>query len=117
MEDIRRLSGPNDTLLSGGVIWSVESGRGVYANISHPLALRVGTTREVIDGIEHGLRDAPPKLVILDGYTERTFGAVTPTLYQVLAEDYGLVGQHIGSKYPVRLYRRSPPVVTGGQVP
>lgn len=117
VEDIRRLSGPNDTLLSGGVIWSVESGRGVYANISHPLALRVGTTREVIDGIEHGLRDAPPKLVILDGYTERTFGAVTPTLYQVLAEDYELVGQHIGSKYPVRLYRRSPPVVTGGQVP
>ncbi len=43
--------------------------------------------------------------MIIDGFTEQTFGVATPGLQEVLAEDFELVREYEGSEYPVRMYR------------
>lgn len=62
---------PGGTVLSGANIWPIEARRKLFGEVSHPLGLRVRPSREIGDI----LRESPPNAIVLDGYTERTYGS------------------------------------------
>jgi hypothetical protein len=67
------------------------------------------------------LATRPPRFIVLDGYTEQTYGANLPGFDRLLAERYALDLTIEGSYYPVRVYGlrppRSAPVGTGPGAP
>jgi 4-amino-4-deoxy-L-arabinose transferase-like glycosyltransferase len=87
-EEIRRISDPGDEVLSGAVIWELEAGRRPYMNISHPLGLMNELRSQVGPPIERGLAERPPAVVVLDGYTERTYFGAIPDLPALIEARY-----------------------------
>src|ERR1051325_3806462 len=69
---VRSGTRPGDEVLSGGVIWDFEAGRHPFLDISHPLSYLDGLRVEERSVIEQGLASHAPRMIVLDGYTERT---------------------------------------------
>jgi hypothetical protein len=106
---IGRSSGEDDRVMSGAVIWELEAGKRPFANISHPLGFPRGGSRTLADRLELELHNAPPRFVVLDGYTEWTYGLLLPDLLQTLSAHYRLVLDVPGVHYPVRVYQLQAP--------
>jgi len=106
---IGRSSGEDDRVMSGAVIWELEAGKRPFANISHPLGFRRGGPQALAERLELELHNVPPRFVVLDGYTERTYGLLLPDLLQTLAVRYRLVLDVPGARYPVRVYQLQGP--------
>jgi len=97
-------TGPGDEVLSGGVIWALEADRHPFLNISHPLAFPRGMTTEQRRLIDQGLAQHPPRLILLDGYTERTILADSAARERLLDSRYQALGQVSGGRFPVRFF-------------
>lgn len=106
---IRRESSEGDRVLSGAVIWELEAGRRPFANISHPLGFGADATPDFIDRLSRKLVNEPPRFVVLDGYTEKTYGMLFKDLPETLSARYRLVLDLPGVNYPVRVYRLREP--------
>lgn len=106
---IRRGSGEGDRVMSGGLIWELEAGRRPFANLTHPLGLLRGNSAGQPERLARELVTNPPRFVVLDGYTERTYGVLLPRLGETLAERYQLVADLPGLHYPVRVYQLREP--------
>ena len=106
---IRRESSDGDQVLSGAVIWELEAGRRPFANVSHPLGLGADATPAFIDRLSRELAEEPPRFVVLDGYTEKTYGVLFKNLPETLSARYRLVLDLPGVNYPVRVYRLREP--------
>jgi len=90
--------------MSGGVIWEFQAGLQPFARITHPLKFEFGIAPGEAAALTERLQQRPPKFVIFDGYTERTYGAVLPALAGIVADRYELVVTVPGGGFPVRLY-------------
>jgi 4-amino-4-deoxy-L-arabinose transferase-like glycosyltransferase len=97
-------SGPRDEVLSGGVIWALEADRHPFLNISHPLGFLDGMTPEEHRLVDQGLAGRPPRLILLDGYTERTILADSAARRRLLDGEYRALGQVSGGRFPVKLF-------------
>ena len=106
---IRRDSSDGDRVLSGAVIWELEAGRRPFANISHPLGFGADSTPAFAERLSRKLAGAPPRFVVLDGYTEKTYGMLLKDLPEILSVRYRLVLDLPGVHYPVRVYRLREP--------
>ncbi len=106
---IRRGSGEGDRVMSGAVIWELEAGRRPFANVTHPLGFLLGNSAGEPERLARELVTAPPRFVVLDGYTERTYGLLLPRLEETLAERYQLVADLPGLHFPVRVYQLREP--------
>jgi 4-amino-4-deoxy-L-arabinose transferase-like glycosyltransferase len=102
---LREHSSPDDRMISGAMIWELQSDRRPFENVSHPLAFMLGVHPTESAALTQRLKAAPPRFVVLDGYTEQTYGVAVP-LTDVLAERYVLDTTVTGSDFPVRVYRR-----------
>lgn len=100
---IRKYSRPEDTVVSGAVIWEFQAGRQPFALQTHPLGFRDNVSKKVPDLSVI----KPPKLIVLDGYTEQTYLAVIPQMQEMLDRDYKLIKRVEGHRYPVSVYVRS----------
>lgn len=101
-------SDPGDTVVSGAVIWELQADRPPFGNVSHPLAFPAGSLEDRKEELRRELRASPPSIVILDGYTEKTYYTGLPELREVLQDHYRSVATVGGSRYPVAIYRRMP---------
>jgi hypothetical protein len=101
-----------DTVVSGGVIWEFEAGRHSFDLVSHPLAFRDDVRTRLPEGVETRFSASPPKLIILDGYTEQTWLAVFPWMREQVDENYDRVTVIEGGRYPVEVH-----VLRGGARP
>jgi hypothetical protein len=90
--------------MSGGVIWELQAGRRPFQMISHPLAMEHGISKEQKAAIELALATRPPKAIILDGFTEKTYIQQVPRLRELLHR-YRLVTATGPPGLPVRLYQ------------
>jgi 4-amino-4-deoxy-L-arabinose transferase-like glycosyltransferase len=106
---IRRGSGDGDRVMSGAVIWELEAGRRPFANVTHPLGFMLGNAGGEPERLARELVTTPPRFVVFDGYTERTYGLLLPRLGETLAERYQLVADLPGLHYPVRVYQLREP--------
>ena len=102
---LRTHSQAGDEAMSGAVIWELQADRQPFANISHPLEFMYGLPPDESATLASRLTRRPPRFVVLDGYTERSYGAVLPNLPRVLEQRYVVVDSAFGSYYPVRVYR------------
>ncbi len=103
---IQAHSAPGDEVLSGGVIWELEARRRPFLTISHPLVFLDAMPEERARRILSGFAEHPPRIVVNDGYTERTYYRQLPELERLVADAYTLVGDVPGSRYTVQVYVR-----------
>jgi 4-amino-4-deoxy-L-arabinose transferase-like glycosyltransferase len=103
-------SRPGDEVLSGAVIWAVQADRRPFLNISHPLGFLSGTTVEERRLIGRALAERPPRLIVLDGYTEKTLLADSVARARLLQDRYRPLGEVIGGRFPVRIFVLRPDV-------
>jgi 4-amino-4-deoxy-L-arabinose transferase-like glycosyltransferase len=105
---IRENSSPGDTVMSGAVIWEYQAGRLPFAEISHPTAFRVRLpSAEILDHLERLFVTRPPKVIVLDGYTEQSWFHVLPQLGMQMEHAYTRVAVVNGAQYPVQVFVRS----------
>ncbi len=95
---------PTDEVLSGGVIWALQAGRRPFLNISHPSGFVGGMSVEERRMIGRALLERPPRLIVLDGYTERSFLPDSMARARLLEGRYRPLGQVLGGRFPVRLF-------------
>jgi len=97
-------SDKNTEIMSGAVIWSLESNTKPFLNITHPLEFRAGISGKQIEKIKEQLSNDPPRFIILDGYTEQTYLRHIPEIQDAMNESYHIEKELNGSKYPVQIY-------------
>jgi 4-amino-4-deoxy-L-arabinose transferase-like glycosyltransferase len=103
-DTLRRRGQETDEVISGGIIWEFQASRQPFERITHPLRFEFGIAPDEAAALTERLRERPPKFIVFDGYTERTYGAVLPALAQIVGDRYELVVTVPGGRYPVRLY-------------
>jgi len=91
-----------DSIMSGAVIWSLESNRKPFSNITHTGGIQ-GTSEDKIKKIEIEMIQKPPKFIILDGETEQTFLKIK-TIQNTMNESYTLTKVVNGSYHPIQIY-------------
>jgi hypothetical protein len=106
---IREHTHPGQEVMSGAVAWDFEADRRPFRLISHPLKFlaRVEPWEEA--EVERGMATAPPAIVVLDGYTELTFGRVFEPLTDVVKQQYDLLGSWEGGRHLVQVFRLRAP--------
>lgn len=92
-------------VISGAVIWEFAGLRRPFRKISHPLAFETTISRHVLEEIEQALDSDPPEVIILDGYTEKTYLRNVGALSQVLETRYDYAASAGPAAYEVRIYR------------
>jgi len=103
-DTLRRRGRETDEVISGGVIWEFQAGLQPFERITHPLKLEFGMAPDDAAALAARIEARPPKFFVLDGYTERSYGAVLPDLAQIVSDRYEHVVTVSGGIYPVRLY-------------
>ena len=98
-------SSSDDEILSGAVIWEFNSHRRPFEMTSHPLVYSHDMSDDVAARMDRRLKEDPPKMVVLDGYTEKTYLQQLPWIPELLQQKYHLIFEDDGSKYPVRVYK------------
>ncbi len=102
---VRQHSSAGDEVLSGAVIWEFEADRHPFMRISHPLQFEKRVHATWARKVSERLAAAPPRVVVLDGYTERTYLRCFPQLRAALATRYAPAGDPVtGSRHPVQVY-------------
>ncbi len=104
-EYLRENTVHGDEVLSGAVVWELEASLRPYMDISHPLAFMIGISRKKLDRIEAGLVANPPKIIVLDGYTEQTYFRWVRDLPDLLRTRYELKATVGPARYPVMIYK------------
>jgi hypothetical protein len=96
---------PGDEIMSGAVIWEFQGLRRPLHLYSHPLRFEHNLRAEERDAIRLAVATDPPKVIILDGFTEKTYFRQIPSLPELLQEKYELVFTEGTHQNPVRVYR------------
>ena len=104
---IRTHSAPGDAVMSGAVSWEFEADRRPFLRVSHPLKFLARRRPDEQAEVEHGIVATPPRIVVLDGYTERTYGKVLPGLSELIQREYTPIGRWEGARHPVQVFQRS----------
>ena len=108
-DTLRRRGQETDEVISGGLIWEFQANRQPFQRITHPLRFEFGIAPDEAAALTERIQERPPKFIVFDGYTERTYGAVLPALAQIVGDRYELVVTVPGGWYPVRLYELRQP--------
>lgn len=101
---LEEVTEPTAEVMSGAVIWEFQAQRRPFMLISHPLSMRPRTTPERRRQIEERMRERPPEVIILDGYTEQTYLSAVPMVGESLETEYELRRVFRGARYPVEVY-------------
>jgi len=101
---LRSHTNDQDEVMSGGVIWEFQAVRKPFRMISHPLRFERGASEEERRAIEASSKLSPPRIIILDGYTERTYIRIVPELKSLVQARYHLVLEAGPGFAPVKVY-------------
>lgn len=94
----------SDEVLSGGSIWTFESGLQPFMNTPHPTEFY----KYDMSDFETYFLNKPPQFFILDGYTKRKFARYWEFLQERLEIQYDNIATVQGSNYPVEIYQLVP---------
>jgi 4-amino-4-deoxy-L-arabinose transferase-like glycosyltransferase len=103
-EIVHARTGKEDQVMSGAVIWEVQAMRRPFQTISHPLAMIGETSGKQRGLIREALLTAPPKVIILDGYTEFSYLRQVPEIARLIETRYDLVATERDARYPIEIY-------------
>jgi 4-amino-4-deoxy-L-arabinose transferase-like glycosyltransferase len=104
--DLKAQTDDHDEVMSGGVIWELQALRRPFQMITHPLNFEESISDQQKATIEQAALARPPKAIILDGYTEKTYFRAS-LLMELLDKRYQFVSSAGPSVFPepVKLYR------------
>jgi 4-amino-4-deoxy-L-arabinose transferase-like glycosyltransferase len=104
--DLKAHTSHHDEVMSGAVIWELQASRKPFQLITHPLQFQGGMSPIQQAVIERAVQARPPKVIILDGFTEQTYFRA-PLLRELLNAKYQFVtlGEPSVFGEPVKLYR------------
>jgi 4-amino-4-deoxy-L-arabinose transferase-like glycosyltransferase len=96
---------PSDEVISGAVIWEFHAQRRPFRKISHPFELEFASEDKKA-GIRQAAETRPPRVIILDGWTERLYLRHVPVLTELLANRYQQIPMAAGpAAFEVKVYR------------
>lgn len=101
---IKSHSTKEDAVLSGAMIWTLESNTRPFMNKTHPSGYLRRMDENQIIQISSEMENAKPKFIVLDGYTEKIFLENVNSIHNSLNDSYLLVKEDDGSKHPVKVY-------------
>lgn len=104
-EVIEERTDPGDQVLSGAVIWEFLAGRRPYRLVSHPLGLKRLAPPSTRSRLAADLIDRPPAVVVMDGYTEVTYGRNVPFLDSLVQANYEPIASSDEGVRPVSVFR------------
>jgi hypothetical protein len=87
------------------MIWEFQASRKPYQMISHPLSFGRGFPEEKRLSIKAASELSPPKVIILDRYTEMIYLRNLPFLRELLQTRYHLVLEAGPKVLPVQIYQ------------
>lgn len=99
-----RENSPAGQVLSGAMIWQLESHTPSFQDVAHPTEF----LKKRWQNFEILFAENPPALIVLDGYTERKFQKYWRFLSAKIASDYNPIANITGSKYPIVIYKHKP---------
>jgi hypothetical protein len=102
--------------MSGAVIWELQSQRRPFLDISHPLKFEHSISEKDRENLEAAIRAKPPEVIILDGFTEKTYFRQLPWLRNFLSSRYDLVLTAEPARQPVRVYKQKGKLESSFQV-
>ena len=102
---LRTYTSDNDEVMSGAVIWELQARRKPFQMISHPLVFENNMSEKERDALRFTVTTRPPKVIILDGYTEKTYIRQVPRIMELLHTDYELMTTVDPVKYPTGAYK------------
>ena len=102
---IRTHTRPGDEVVSGAVIWEFQGLRRPLHLYSHPLRFEHPLPADEQKAIQLAVETDPPKVVVLDGYTEKTYFRQVPSMPELLKEKYELVITEGTPQNPIRVYQ------------
>ena len=105
-ELIASYSEADDQVMSGGVVWEFAAGRHPFLMISHPLIYRDRMPAEDKEVVGKALRDSPPKVIVKDGYTEKTYFQHFSWIDDLLNQRYSVYRTIGTARFPVSVYFR-----------
>jgi len=93
-----------DVVLSGAMIWTLESNTRPFMNTTHPSGYlrRMGDDQIILIDLE--MENKKPRFIILDGYTEKIYLGKVNSIRNSLNESYILRKEEYGSRFPVKVY-------------
>jgi hypothetical protein len=91
--------------MSGAVIWEFQALRKPFQMISHPLGFADGIPEKERLTIKAAFELNPPKVIILDGYTQRLYMRDLPWLTERLQSRYHFVFETEPKGFPVKIYQ------------
>jgi len=97
-------SDDGDVVMSGAMIWTLETNTKPFMNITHPLMFLRKMTEDKIKEVEYQMEHDKPKFIVLDGYTEKTYLRHVTKIHDVINESYVLKKEVQGFRYPVKVY-------------
>lgn len=90
-------------ILSGGSIWTFQSGFRPFLNVSHPTEFFKKRRQD----FEAQFCNRRPMFIIDDGYTERKYSRYWLFIKEEMDANYTKVTTIMGSKYPVTIFKLS----------
>jgi len=102
---IREHTNPQDQVMSGAVIWEFQALRKPFMMISHPLSFGHGISEEERLTIKAAFDLRPPKVIILDRFTQQIYMGNLPWLRELLQSSYQSVVEGGAEIFPVKIYQ------------
>jgi len=103
---IRNNTSADETIMSGAVIWELQARRKPVAQVSHPLELEFKIPEARRIQLENEIREQPPKIIVMDGFTQKTYFRQFPWLENLIKSDYELGVTASPARVPVTVYKR-----------
>ena len=97
-------SDDGDVVMSGAMIWTLETNTRPFMNITHPLGFLRKMPEDQIKEVEYQMEHDKPKFIVLDGYTEKTYLRHVTKIHDVMNASYVLKKEVCGFWYPVKVY-------------
>ncbi|MBN1541610.1 glycosyltransferase family 39 protein [candidate division KSB1 bacterium] len=96
---------PADQVLSGGMIWTFQSGFSPYRNVAHPTEF----LKKYHTDFNNDFRSNPPRFVVLDGYTQKKYQKHLDFLLEELELRYERLAVIRQAHRAVEIYRLRQP--------
>jgi 4-amino-4-deoxy-L-arabinose transferase-like glycosyltransferase len=94
-------SGPSDTVLSGGMIWTFESGLAPFLNVTHPTEF----DKKKFANFTNQFQLNRPDFIILDKYTVKKFSKYWDFITKEINMNYQLIAEIPNGPFIVKVFR------------
>jgi hypothetical protein len=103
---LKKYTRTTDTVMSGAAIWELQALRRPFLGISHPLIFEHKIPVKYRQRLEAPKNVKLPEIIILDGYTEKTYLRQLPWLRDQLNSEYKKVFTAEPARRPVQVYQQ-----------